>query len=342
MTQKPLLIMDQHFRLLEELFRPETYAALNQLCHIEGGRNWPMEKEQVDQLIGQATFYISAFPSLTRAQVQRAKHLRAVIEVAGAFNEGLAYEACFDQGIEVLSSAPGFRQSVAEMTLAMILAGGRGLVREHEAFRNASERWLDDCSATDFTLFGEKVGFLGYGQIARETHRLMAPFRPQVMAYDPFLTETDSEVTLCDLNTLVEQCRVIVVAAVPSEETQNLLNAELIARLQHGAQVVLISRAWCTDFDALVDAASAGRILLATDVFPKEPLTQADPLRHNRNVILSPHRAAAVPGGRWLIGDMILNDVRAILNQDPQRLLKPATATLVGSQVAAQKGIQAQ
>jgi phosphoglycerate dehydrogenase-like enzyme len=119
------------------------------------------------------------------------------------------------------------------------------------------------------------------------------------------------------------------------------LNADLIARLQPGAQVVLISRAWCTDFEALVDAASAGRIQLATDVFPKEPLSQEDNLRQNRNVILSPHRAAAAPGGRWLIGDMILSDVRAILNGEPQRQLKSATATQVDSMVAAQKGIQA-
>jgi phosphoglycerate dehydrogenase-like enzyme len=55
-----------------------------------------------------------------------------------------------------------------------------------------------------------------------------------------------------------------------------------------------------------------------------------------KNVILSPHRAAAVLGGRHLIGDMILHDVRAILNGSPERMLKPADLDLVQSLVEAQ------
>ena len=169
----------------------------------------------------------------------------------------------------------------------------------------------------------------------------MAPFSPRFVAYDPFLSDTGSEVTYCDLETLVEQCRVVVMAAVPSRETRNLLNCELIGRLQKGALVILISRAWCVDFPAVVEAAEAGRISLATDVYPSEPVRPDDPLRRTRNVILSPHRAAAVPGGRHLIGDMILDDVLAILDGRPERRLKRADPGQVSSLVAAQKSIHA-
>ncbi|WP_205626850.1 NAD(P)-dependent oxidoreductase [Pseudoponticoccus marisrubri] len=334
------MILDQHFRQLEELFRPETFDALSDICRIEGGRNWPMDPARVDDLIEEAAFHVAAFPRLSAAQIGRAGNLRAVMEVAGAINEGLAYDACFDKGIEVLSCAPGFRQSVAEMTLAMALAGGRGLVREHEAFRTGSEHWLDDRPETDFTLFGATVGYIGFGQIARECTRLMAPFAPEVLAFDPFLKDAGPGVALCDLETLVRRSRVVVMAAVPSEETRNLLNAELIAQLPKGALVVVISRAWCVDFPALVAAAEAGHITLATDVFPTEPLRLDDPLRRAPNVILSPHRAAAVPGGRQLIGDMILHDVQAILDGRPDRQMKPANRDQVASLVAAQKGIQ--
>lgn len=338
---KPLLILDQHFRQLEELFRPETFDMLVATCEVLGGRNWPMRPDRIDARLREASFYIAAHPSLTAAQVARAENLKAVIEVAGGFNEGLAYDACFERGIEVLSCAPGFRRSVAEMTLAMVLAGGRGLVDEHEAFRRGTERWLDDRRATDFSLFGQTVGFVGYGQIARETHRLMTPFAPKVFACDPALAEADADVTLCDLETLVERCRVVVVAAVPSRETRGLLDAEAIHGLQRGALVVVISRAWCVDFPALVAASENGHIRLATDVFPHEPLSFDDPLRQARNVILSPHRGAAVSGGRHPIGDMILHDVHAILEGRPERELKSADPAQVASLVAAQKGIAA-
>lgn len=342
MADKPLLILDQHFRRLEELFRPETYARLSALCRIEGGQNWPMDPDRVAALIEEATLYVAAMPKLTGAQIARAKNLRAVIEVAGGFNAGLDYTACFDRGIEVLSCAPGFRESVSEMTLAMVLAAARGLVDEHEAFRTGAERWLDDREDRDFSLFGETVGFIGYGQIARETHRLMAPFRPRVLVNDPFLAPGEPGVHSVSLEHLVQKARVIIVAAVPSEETRGLLSADLIARMRPGALVVVISRAWCTDFPALVDAARAGRIRLATDVFPVEPVAPEDPIRTAPNILMSPHRAAAVPGGRHLIGEMVLHDVAALLDGRPERQLKPASPDSVASLVAAQVGMAAQ
>jgi hypothetical protein len=58
-------------------------------------------------------------------------------------------------------------------------------------------------------------------------------------------------------------------------------------------------------------------------------------------VILSPHRAAAVPGGRQLIGDMILHDVRAILEGRAERQLKVAEPQLVAGLVAAQQQMNA-
>ena len=286
--------------------------------------------------------HIAAMPALTSGRIARAPHLKAVIEVAGGFNEGLDYTACFDRGIEVLSCAPGFRQSVAEMTLAMILGSARGLVDEHEAFRTGNERWLDDREGRDFSLFGQTVGFIGYGQIARETHRLMAPFAPRVLAYDPFLGEDVPGVEAVGLDDLVTSSRVVIVAAVPSEETRELLSAELIERLPAGALVVVVSRAWCTDFQALVAAANSGRIRLATDVFPHEPVAKADPLRQADNILFSPHRAAAAPGGRHPIGDMVLHDVKAILDGRPERQLKPADPEQVASMVAAQVGMAAQ
>lgn len=336
---KPLLILDQHFRTVEELFRPATFQALSALCDIRGGHNSPMDRSVIDAHLPDATFYIAARPVLSAADVANAPHLRATIEVAGAFLDGLDYAACLSRGVEVLSCSPGFRQSVAEMTVAMMLGGARGLVAEHEAFRRGAERWLDDREDRDFSLYGQSIGFIGYGQIARETQRLIAPFAPKAFAYDPYLNDAGPDVTLCDLDTLVSTCRVVVMAAVPSEDTKGLLSEKLIARLSPGALVIVISRAWSVDFPALVAAAEAGRITVATDVYPDEPVPPTDPVRKVPHIIHSPHRAAAVNGGRHLIGDMVLHDIQAILEGRPDRHLKRADPAMVASLVAAQRGI---
>lgn len=331
-----VLILDNHFRTRDELFRGHVYEELAGVCEIHGGRDEPMARSEIADLLPDAAFYVAAQPELSAIEVAQAANLKATIEVSGAFREGLDYAACFDHGVEVLSCSPGFRNSVAEMTLAMMLAGGRGLVAEHEAFRDGNERWLDDRSATDFSLYRQTVGFIGYGEISREIHRLIAPFAPKVLAYDPYLVADQAEVVSVGLPELVAKSRVVIVAAVPSEDTRGLLSAELIAQLQPAALVVVISRAWCTDFPALIAAAQSGQIQLATDVFPDEPLGSQDPLRASKNVILSPHRAAAVRGGRQLIGDMILHDVQAMLNGSDKRQLKRADPKMVEGLVSAQ------
>lgn len=336
--QKPRLILDQHFRQVEELFRPSVYQKLEETCEIVGGQNWPMDRAKLERNLPEATFLVAAKPELTAEQISGASALKAIIEVSGAFQSGLDYTACFERGVEVLSCMPGFMYSVAEMALGMIVAGARGMVNEHENFRRRSENWLNDNPLTDFSLYGQSVGFIGYGAIARETHRLLAPFAPVVQAHDPWLAEAD--VPLVGLEEVLTRNRVVVVAASPTAENEAMVSAELIAKIPAGTLVVLISRAHCVDFPAMIAAAKAGQIRFATDVFPDEPILPDDPIRDLRNVILSPHRAAAVPGGRHPIGDMILHDVLAILDGRTERQLKAADPERVASLAAAVKPLK--
>ena len=105
---KPKLILDNHFRLRDELFRADTFGALSDLCEIIGGIDQPMPRDQILAYLPDAAFYVASKPELTAAEIASAPQLKATIEVAGAFRDGLDYEACFKSGIEVLSCSPGF------------------------------------------------------------------------------------------------------------------------------------------------------------------------------------------------------------------------------------------
>ena len=324
--------MDQHFRQVEELFRPGAFAELGTLCKIHGGVNWPMDRDAFLDALPKAEFVVAAKPKLTRLELDSAPELKAVIEVAGTFQAGLDYDACVERGIEVLSCAPGFRRSVAEMALGLMIAGGRGIVDEHERFRNGTERWFNDNIGTDFSLYGQTIGFVGFGSIAQECMRLLQPFAPQIRAFDPWLKSSGTSfegVRFAELEEVLSTCRCVVIAAVPTDENYQLVSRRLIDKLPHGALVVVISRSHLVDFDALVEAAEAGHIRLASDVFPREPVSRRATWRQAHNVIWSPHRAAAVEGGRHLIGDMIVHDVRAILSSSQTRHLQVASLDTV-------------
>lgn len=333
---KPKLVLDQVFRKLEELFAPQDYERLAAACDIVGGVNWPMPEAQLDAHLEDMRFFVAARPRMDTARIAKAKKLEAIIEVGGHFPGTIDYDACFARDIKVLSCAPGFRQSVAEMCLGMMIAGARGIVQEHEAFRDGYEHWLNDNPGEDFSLYGADIGFVGYGSIAREVTRLLAPFSPNILAYDPWLKPEDAPgVELMPLAELARRSRCLVVAATPTDENRGLVSADIIAQLQPHTLVVLISRSHLVDFDALTEATREKRIRLAVDVFPREPVTLDDPVRDLPNAILSPHRAAAVDGGRHLIGKMLADDVLAMIAGEKPKSLQPARPGFVERAVGA-------
>ena len=239
------------------------------------------------------------------------------------------------------------------MSLTLLIAGGiatsktteakiRSTVNEEvgnyavvEESMAKTVAWLQDNEETDFSMYGANVGFVGLGQIGRELVRLLSPFRPVIRAYDPWLPASVADqhnVGICSLEDLFSWARCIFVTAVPSTENRGLVSADLLSRMQDNGLLVLLSRAHLVDFDALVAEAASGRLRVATDVFPSEPVDPDHPARSVTQMILSPHRAAAVKGGRRLIGDMILADLDAIMAQRPERLLgraDPARMVLV-------------
>ncbi len=114
----------------------------------------------------------------------------------------------------------------------------------------------------------------------------------------------------------------IFVLATPTSENRALLSREILQKIQPGAVLVLISRAHVIDFDALTEFVVAGRFKAAIDVFPTEPFPLDHPIRNTSNAVRSAHRAGSVEEGLWEIGQMVVDDLEAIVKTlPPQRML---------------------
>jgi phosphoglycerate dehydrogenase-like enzyme len=88
--------------------------------------------------------------------------------------------------------------------------------------------------------------------------------------------------------------------------------------------LILASRAAIVDFDVLLEFAASGRIRVATDVFPQEPVPLNHAMRKNHDLLLSPHRAGGIPGAFRDIGDRILEDLTLIFRGLPPVRLQAA------------------
>ena len=340
-TNRPNVILDPHPRTMVEVFDPADLNRLASFADVLWAQDAPLPDDELTALAPRTWAYVAARPRVDRPLLDAAAGLRTVIEVSGGFPPTIDYASCFQRGIRVLGCAPAFGTQVAEMALTMSLAAGRGLVAEHETFRQGTEVWQADRPAFDFSLFGQPVGFVGAGSIARALLPLLAPFGCTVSAYDPWQPETQIRAMGCrpaTLDQVLETSRVVFVLAVPTVENRGLIGAEQLARMPDGALLVLISRAHLVDFDALTAELHAGRLQAAIDVFPEEPCPPHHPVRRAPNVILSAHRAASIRKERQAIGKMVVDDLELLARGLPPARLQTAEPELVALYAAANRG----
>lgn len=325
MGAKPAVIVDPHFRSMGEIFSPGDLDRLHGLAEVIWGRDEPMPEDAFEAAAPDAEAVVCADWRYGDEALRNATRLRAVLTVSGGFPRRIDYEACFDRGIRVLSAAPAFVRSVAEMSLGLALAAGRDIVVGDREMRAGNERWLHAANRDAFMLYGKPVGMIGYGGIAQALQPLIAPFGVTISAYDPWLGDgylRSRGVMPAALDTVLATSKVVFVLAAPSDENRALLSRDKLALMQPGSVLVLVSRAHVVDFDALTELAVSGRVKVATDVFPSEPIDADHPIRRAEMAVLSPHKAGGTIEGCLEIGQMVVDDLESILRGlPPMRLL---------------------
>ncbi|GAA2757673.1 NAD(P)-dependent oxidoreductase [Actinopolymorpha rutila] len=335
MPDKAKVLLDPHFRKMTEIFSAADLERLHDTGEVVWGRDDPMPPEEARRALAEATAVVCS--QWRYGPLPDAPDLRAVVSVSGAFPNDLDYQACWARGIRVLSAAPAFGRQVAEMALGLALASCREIAAGDAAMRSGEEQWLHAGNANTFMLYDAPVGFIGFGALARSLRPLLVPFDVRIKVYDPWLGDgflRRQGVEPSSLPELLETSRFVFVLAAPSSENQALLSRELLERVRPDAVVVLVSRAHVVDFDALTELVLAGRFRAAVDVFPDEPLAPDHPIRGARGAVLSAHRAGSVREGMWDIGQMVVDDLEAIVAGLPPRRLLAAEPELVGRVVS--------
>jgi len=245
-------------------------------------------------------------------RLAKAPKLNAIFNVETNFLPNIDYEECFRRGIHVLAPGAVFAAPVAEMALGMALSLARNIHGEHAAFLRGQEKWLFDGNRESELLAGSTVGIIGFGDLGKALHRLLAPFGCRVQAHDPWLPPGHLKrlgVEPVDFDNLMKNNRFIFVMASITTANKGLIDTRALSLMQPGAMLLLMSRAAAADFPALTQAAASGRIRVATDVFPTEPLPKDDPIRATPNMLFSPHRAGALTFALREIGTRVLEDM---------------------------------
>ncbi|WP_182084763.1 hydroxyacid dehydrogenase [Aureimonas sp. ME7] len=310
MTERPLIIAAPHPRTLEMIFTPDSLGTLRERYEVVETTDDAIEGLAPD-LLARARYLVGQ-PPLSETLLEAMTELRAVVNVEGNFLDNMPYDTCLRRGIHVLITSSVFAEPVAEMGLGMALALHREIASADAAFRRGEEVWGLDGNGSARLLSGSRIGIVGFGDLGRCLHRLLAGFRAEVSVYDPWLPASviaDHGAVAASLETVLQTSDTIFVTASVTADNQHLFDAAAFAAMRPGAAFVLLSRAGIVDFDAMREAAAGGRIKVATDVFPHEPPSRDDPVRQTSGMLLSAHRAGALDVVFQRMGDILLDDL---------------------------------
>ena len=246
-----------------------------------------------------------------------AKQLK-MIQRTGVGTEMLDLKAIKKHGIPVFVNVGVNARSVAEHTIALILACLKRLPQINaDTHAGVWKKQLQGVSTHE--LYGKTVALVGMGNIGRTVAAMLQPFRVKILYTDVVRQSKEVEDDL-DLNYIENFEQMLPNADILSfhcpltSENREMLNAETIAKMKHGAMVINTARGKLINEEALYEALKERKLRMAAmDVHYEEPMQKDSPLMDLDNVILTPHI-----GGLSFeaFKRMMLNAVSNIVNFD--------------------------
>jgi (S)-sulfolactate dehydrogenase len=220
------------------------------------------------------------------------------IRVVGRLGVGLDnidMGACSDKGVEVIPAVGANAVSVAEYVMGATLVLIRGVYGMTGSM--VAGEWPRQGHAFGREASGKTLGLLGYGSIARHVASRARAFDMRIVAFDPYLPESDPAwltAERMELHQLLESADVVSVHTPLNDETRNLIDGDTLRLMKPTAIVINTSRGGTVDESALADALRNGVIAgAALDVFASEPLgpEPASNFAGVPNLLLTPHVA---------------------------------------------------
>lgn len=250
-------------------------------------------EEDVIQRCGDADVLMVQWATITRRVLDTLKQVKCVVRYGVGVNN-IDLQAARERRVTVANVPDYCQEEVSNHTLAMILSLGRRIPQDNSQILRGGwgiNPFRPIPAFSDMTL-----GLVGFGPIARKVARKAEAFGFQMIAFDPFVPDSEfieKAVPRVDWTTLVRTADIISLHCPLTPETTHLVNKEVIATMKSGTILINTSRGPVVKEADLIEALASGRIGGAgLDVFEEEPLPPDNSLRNFSNVILTSHAAS--------------------------------------------------
>lgn len=218
-----------------------------------------------------------------------------VIGRHGAGFDNIDLKAAAQYNVKVCNTPEAIGDSVAEHTMAMLLACAKKIVFMDKATRSGD--WGMRNRIRTSALTGKTLGIIGFGNIGKLAAKKAAlgfDMNVLVLKHHPGKGELPDYVKECfSLDEIFAESDFLSLHTPLTDETLKLVNKERLSMMKPTAYLINTTRGPVVDEAALYEALKQGTIAgAALDVFEEEPASKDNPLFTLDNIIVSAHNAS--------------------------------------------------
>ncbi|OEY65504.1 D-2-hydroxyacid dehydrogenase [Marinobacter sp. X15-166B] len=257
--------------------------------------------------------------NLTREHFEACPELKVIAVVATGLNN-IDLDAAQQHGIQVMNVAGYGRGTVAQHTMALMLALATRLLDYHRDVQTgvwAKSPYFCLMHHPIVELEGRTLGIVGYGDLGQAVAERARAFGMNIVlgARPGQPAGTVDGYPRIPLADLLPQVDVLSLHCLLTPDTHHLIGAPELAQMKADALLINTSRGGLVDEQALADALRAGQLGGAGfDVLTEEPPVNGNPLLAGDlpNLIVTPHSAWASREARQRIIEITAGNLRNV------------------------------
>lgn len=306
--------------VIQDEFMPGFESPLEYVGRMEKeGPEWIEASEDLLDKLKDVEILLVHWAGVNSKMIDAAKKLRFIGVMRSGF-EHINVKYAESRGI-VVKNCPGrLANSVADLTMALILSENKGLLRRNLRATNgefvSKDKYYDEGNRP---LCMQKAGLIGFGIIAQEVAKRLQACGTEVMAYDPFCPERvfdERKVQKVEMDELLKRSDIISMHVRLSEDTKNMIGQREFAMMKPSVIFINTARAGLVDEEALIGALQNGKIRGAgLDVYSHEPVEEGHPFLTMDNVSATPHCGGVFYGMFELSFSMIIRVLERYLEE---------------------------